>query len=163
MATRQSVAGFRWPGFGTGWVLMQGSVVRQVRFPGSPLSQAFNFALLCGAGEGEAGRVARMLEDWLAGKGPWPVVEADLGLLAPFSRKVLEACLEVPPGEVCTYGELARRAGRPGAARAAGNALAQNPAPLVVPCHRVSPSGGGLGNYQGGGELKRWLRELETR
>jgi methylated-DNA-[protein]-cysteine S-methyltransferase len=68
---------------------------------------------------------------------------------------------EVGPGEVVTYGGLAQRAGRPRAARAAGTACATNPIPLVVPCHRVLPGGGGVGNYGGGAHVKRALLELE--
>ena len=79
-----------------------------------------------------------------------------------FRREALEALAKTTQaGEVVTYKELAARAGRPRAIRAAGTACATNPIPLVVPCHRVVPSGGGLGNYGGGVARKAALLELE--
>jgi methylated-DNA-[protein]-cysteine S-methyltransferase len=87
---------------------------------------------------------------------------ADLRLMhAPFRRAVLETLRAVPRGETITYGALAARAGNPRAYRAAGTACARNPVPIVVPCHRVLPGTGGLGNYGGGPERKRALLELE--
>jgi methylated-DNA-[protein]-cysteine S-methyltransferase len=86
----------------------------------------------------------------------------DLRLMAaPFRRIVLEKLREVPFGETLSYGELAARAGNPKAARAVGTACARNPIPIVVPCHRVLPGSGQLGNYGGGPERKRALLELE--
>ena len=67
----------------------------------------------------------------------------------------------VPFGEAITYGDAAERAGNRAAHRAAGTALGQNPLPLIVPCHRVVRSGGVLGNYGGGPEMKRWLLGFE--
>lgn len=67
-----------------------------------------------------------------------------------FDREVLEALREIPPGRVMTYGEVAHKIGRPNAARAVGSACARNPAPIIIPCHRVVPASGGLGNYSGG-------------
>jgi len=78
-----------------------------------------------------------------------------------FSRRVLEETARIPFGSVATYGEVARRAGSPRAARAAGNALHDNPVPIVVPCHRVVPSGGGIGRYGGQEWRKAFLLELE--
>jgi methylated-DNA-[protein]-cysteine S-methyltransferase len=75
--------------------------------------------------------------------------------------EMLARLRRVPSGRVVTYGELARRSGHPRAARAAGTACAQNPVPIIVPCHRVVPSSGGVGNYGGGAEIKRFLLELE--
>lgn len=95
------------------------------------------------------------------GGGPLgcPVV---LDPIAGFSRRVLLALRRVPRGTVIGYGALAELAGSPGAARAVGNAMARNPIPLWVPCHRVVASGG-LGGYSGGGGLatKRALLALE--
>lgn len=83
--------------------------------------------------------------------------------VSPFRRRVWEVTARVPYGEVLTYGEVARRVGRPGGARAVGGALARNPLPLVVPCHRVVAAGGGLGGFSaaGGVEVKRRLLALE--
>jgi methylated-DNA-[protein]-cysteine S-methyltransferase len=78
-----------------------------------------------------------------------------------FYRRVLRATRRVPLGEVITYADAAARAGNPRAFRAAGTALATNPLPIVVPCHRVVRAGGELGNYGGGPEMKRFLLELE--
>lgn len=70
--------------------------------------------------------------------------------VSAFDRKVLDALRDIPPGKVTTYGEVARKLGRPRAARAVGSACARNPVPIVVPCHRVVPASGALGNYSGG-------------
>ena len=78
-----------------------------------------------------------------------------------FFRKVLEATAAIPFGAVSTYGVVARRAGSPRAARAAGNALHDNPVPIVVPCHRVVPASGGIGKYGGDEWRKAWLLRLE--
>ena len=87
----------------------------------------------------------------------------DLRLMrSPFRRGVLETLhRDVGPGQTVTYGGLAVRAGRPHAARAVGTACARNPVPIVVPCHRVVPSTGGVGSYGGGPERKRALLERE--
>ncbi len=87
----------------------------------------------------------------------------DLALVrSPFRRRVLEALhAGVHRGETIRYGELAARAGNPKAARAAGTACATNPVPIVVPCHRVLPSTGGVGSYGGGPPRKVALLELE--
>ena len=78
-----------------------------------------------------------------------------------FYRRVLRATARVPFGEVITYSEAAKRAGSPRAVRAAGSALGSNPIPIVVPCHRVVRTGGAIGNYGGGPEMKRFLLQLE--
>jgi methylated-DNA-[protein]-cysteine S-methyltransferase len=74
---------------------------------------------------------------------------------------VLHATTRIPFGSTSTYRELAAEAGSPNAHRAAGNALGSNPVPIVVPCHRVLRSGGGLGGYTGGLDRKRFLLRLE--
>jgi methylated-DNA-[protein]-cysteine S-methyltransferase len=90
-------------------------------------------------------------------------VPVDLELVAaPFRRQVLETLhREVHRGDVVTYANLAERSGNPKAFRAAATACARNPVPIVVPCHRVLPSGGGIGNYGGGVERKQVLLQLE--
>ncbi|MBA2644839.1 MAG: methylated-DNA--[protein]-cysteine S-methyltransferase [Solirubrobacterales bacterium] len=94
--------------------------------------------------------------------GTTPSMPVDLTLVSgPFRRRVLEELARIPSGEVVTYGGLAARAGRPGAARAAGTACARNPLPLVIPCHRVVPGSGGVGSYAGGPDRKRALLTLE--
>jgi O-6-methylguanine DNA methyltransferase len=79
----------------------------------------------------------------------------------PFQRAVWARLARVGYGETLTYAQLAARAGRPGAVRAAGHANGRNPVSIVVPCHRVVGSDGGLHGYGGGLWRKSWLRELE--
>jgi methylated-DNA-[protein]-cysteine S-methyltransferase len=78
-----------------------------------------------------------------------------------FQRSVWAALREIPYGETAGYGELARRLGRPSAARAVGLANGRNPLAIVVPCHRVIGAAGALTGYGGGLERKRYLLELE--
>lgn len=79
-----------------------------------------------------------------------------------FRRAVWDAMRTIPPGEPISYAELARRAGRPAATRAAGSACGANPIPVVVPCHRILRTGGGIGGYGGGLAVKRWLLAHEA-
>ncbi|WP_340560259.1 methylated-DNA--[protein]-cysteine S-methyltransferase [Streptomyces sp. GSL17-111] len=81
----------------------------------------------------------------------------------PFQRTVWAALTEIPYGETVSYGELARRIGRPGASRAVGLANGRNPVGIIVPCHRVVGSSGGLTGYGGGLERKRHLLDHELR
>jgi methylated-DNA-[protein]-cysteine S-methyltransferase len=85
----------------------------------------------------------------------------DLALVGGFARRVLESTARIPYGVVATYGELAKRAGSPRGGRAAGNALHRNPIPILIPCHRVVPAGGGLGGYGGCEDRKAMLLALE--
>jgi len=103
------------------------------------------------------------LSAYLEGEGDTLELPVDLRFVhAPFRREVLETLHDtVRRGEVVTYGKLAERAGNARAFRAAATACARNPIPIVVPCHRVLPAGGGIGNYGGGPARKRALLELE--
>jgi methylated-DNA-[protein]-cysteine S-methyltransferase len=85
----------------------------------------------------------------------------DLALVDGFARRVLESTARIPYGIVATYGELAKRAGSPRGGRAAGNALHRNLVPILIPCHRVVPAGGGLGGYGGCEDRKAMLLTLE--
>jgi methylated-DNA-[protein]-cysteine S-methyltransferase len=78
-----------------------------------------------------------------------------------FQKKVLLETGQIPRGKVICYGHLADRILAPGAARAVGSALARNPFPLIIPCHRVVKSTGYLGNFGGGSEMKRFLLQME--
>ncbi len=80
---------------------------------------------------------------------------------SPFQRSVWEELLKIPKGATLTYGEVALRVGRPGAARAVGQAVGSNPIPLLIPCHRVVGSNGGLGGFGGGLPLKTTLLRQE--
>ena len=106
--------------------------------------------------------LARILEHLGTGAEDLRDIPLDLDV-TPFEREVLELLRTIPPGEVVTYGDLARRLGKPRATRAVGNVCARNPAILVVPCHRVVPAAGGVGNYAGAGgaATKRKLLEAE--
>jgi len=93
-------------------------------------------------------------------------VRFDLGLLdldsrSGFQRNVLIAEHGIPRGYVSSYGRIARHIGRPRSSRAVGRALATNPFPLVIPCHRAVKSDGGLGGFQGGAGMKERLLEME--
>ncbi len=81
----------------------------------------------------------------------------------PFQLRVWQALREIPYGETITYGELARRIGKPTASRAVGAANGRNPLPIIVPCHRVIGSNGTLTGFYGGLHLKAGLLELEQR
>lgn len=80
-----------------------------------------------------------------------------------FQRRVWDAIRAIPYGQTCSYGELAREIGRPGAARAVAGACAANRVALAIPCHRVVGSGGGTGGYRWGTQRKRWLLGLEQK
>ena len=102
-------------------------------------------------------RMQRHLEgasDGLAG------IKLDLSTCPPFARKAYTAARRIKPGRTITYAELARRCGSPGGARAAGRAMATNPVPLVVPCHRVLAADGGLGGFSSHGGTSTKLRML---
>jgi len=87
-------------------------------------------------------------------------IALDLRCVPDFDRRVYEAARDIPPGETRTYGEVARLAGHPGAARAVGAALARNPFPIVVPCHRVVAAGGGAGGFSARGGVATKIRLL---
>jgi methylated-DNA-[protein]-cysteine S-methyltransferase len=88
-------------------------------------------------------------------------VPLDWRLTQGFRLSVLRATARVPYGSTSTYSEVAAKAGSPRAYRAAGTALATNPIPIIVPCHRILHSGGGMGGYGGGLQMKERLLKLE--
>lgn len=88
--------------------------------------------------------------------------ELDLDLmLPPFHDRALKEVFKIPYGKTASYKEIAERIGNPKAVRAVGNANANNPIPIVIPCHRVLATGGGLGGYGGGLDVKASLLKLE--
>jgi methylated-DNA-[protein]-cysteine S-methyltransferase len=102
----------------------------------------------------------RFVREALRGRqGRRPPLES--GTKAPFLQAAWRAMERIPEGATCTYAELAARAGRPRAVRAAGQACARNPLPLFVPCHRVLGSGGALGGFSSGLPWKVYLLERE--
>jgi methylated-DNA-[protein]-cysteine S-methyltransferase len=105
--------------------------------------------------------VRRELDQYFEGRRQEFEVPIDWSLSHGFFRKVLKHTARIGYGSVGTYAEMARKAGSPRAVRAAGNALGSNPIPIVVPCHRVLRTGGGLGGYGGGVDRKEFLLRLE--
>jgi methylated-DNA-[protein]-cysteine S-methyltransferase len=106
--------------------------------------------------------LAERTERFLEGEA----VDFDLGIVAleqcsTFQVRVLRAEYRIPRGWVSTYGRIAGHLGIPGGARAVGGALARNPFPIVIPCHRAVRSDGRLGGFQGGLEMKRALLTFE--
>ncbi len=117
---------------------------------------------VCGAGYAPNRRAIAQVLEYLEGKRCRFELPLDLRG-TPFQVEVWRALQEIPYGETRSYGELARRLHRPRALRAVGAANGANPIALVVPCHRAVASGGKLGGYAGGLELKARLLELERR
>jgi methylated-DNA-[protein]-cysteine S-methyltransferase len=105
----------------------------------------------------------RELDEYFTGRRHEFDLPLDWQLTRGFGRRVLEATARIPFGSVSTYKEVAALAGSPRGSRAAGNALGANPIPIIVPCHRVLHTTGGLGGYTGGLERKRLLLEIEQR
>jgi methylated-DNA-[protein]-cysteine S-methyltransferase len=104
----------------------------------------------------------RELDEYFAGRRSTFEAPLDWSLIGGFGRRVLQATAGIPYGSVSTYKQMAEQAGSPRASRAAGNALGANPLPIIVPCHRVLHTGGGLGGYTGGLERKQLLLALES-
>ncbi|WP_448332297.1 methylated-DNA--[protein]-cysteine S-methyltransferase [Streptomyces sp. DSM 41534] len=111
---------------------------------------------------GHLAEAIRQVESYFAGDTKAFTLSLDWSLTAGFNRRVLrELAAHVPFGTVVGYQDLADRVGEPGAARAVGVAMGSNPLPVVVACHRVVESGGGIGGFGGGLETKRTLLALE--
>ncbi len=105
--------------------------------------------------------VTRQLDEYFAGHRQRFSVTLDWQLSAGFRGTVLHHLPEIGYGRTASYAMVAQLAGRPAAVRAVGSACATNPLPVVVPCHRVVRSDGGVGGYRGGAEAKRILLDLE--
>lgn len=97
----------------------------------------------------------------LAGQRPRRLPSFDLRSVTPFARDVLTAASTIPPGQVRPYGWVSARIGKPGAVRAVGSALGNNPVPLLIPCHRVVRSDWRIGEYAFGPAMKRALLQSE--
>lgn len=147
---------------GTFRIVYQGSNVRVVDLLENGLAQT---GLPAGAVRRRppypAGNPARQLLEYFRGQRTAFEVEPDTGTSSEFDRTVWRALSAVPAGRTVTYGELARRAGFPGAARAVGGAMRRNPVPIVIPCHRVIGHGGSITGYGLGLWRKRWLLDHE--
>jgi O-6-methylguanine DNA methyltransferase len=108
-----------------------------------------------------AERAREELHEYFHGKRAFFSVPVDLSEAPDFQRRVLAAARRIPFGEVRPYAWVAQRIGSPRAVRAVGTALGRNPVPFIVPCHRVLQTGGGLGGYLFGTDVKRRLLSLE--
>jgi methylated-DNA-[protein]-cysteine S-methyltransferase len=173
MTMEQERADF-WTAWGEGSVAVAGGRLVEVTLPSLPVLLAPRRAIMGAqgtsaghsvgpsAGPSAAWEWAHELEAYFTRRRlTWSADEVELAHLGltPFREAVYRALLAVRPGAMVTYGELAAAAGRPGAARAVGTAMAENPIPIVVPCHRVVRSDGSLGPY---GDDERWKPLLLT-
>jgi O-6-methylguanine DNA methyltransferase len=104
---------------------------------------------------------ARALHRILSGRAPGRLPPLDLAGATDFQRRVWAALQRIPPGRTRTYAQIAQAVGRPAAVRAVGNACGANPIPVLIPCHRVVCTGGGLGGFGGGLDWKCRLLERE--
>jgi len=101
------------------------------------------------------------ISEYFQGKREKIDIPVDLGKIPAYYSIVLEALQEIPYGETRTYHQVATDTGHPNASRIVGNACKLNPVPIVIPCHRVLPSNGKVGNYIGGARMKIELLRLE--
>jgi methylated-DNA-[protein]-cysteine S-methyltransferase len=109
-------------------------------------------------------QAAKRIANHLAGKNDdLKDIKVDLSNFTSFTKRIYTALRDVKPGRTVTYGELAKKAGKPNAARAVGSAMAKNPIPLIVPCHRVIRADGRIGEFSAvaGSSLKRLLLGIE--
>lgn len=109
-------------------------------------------------------QLEKAVADYFAGKKTdFSKFAVSLADVSPFFQKVYSALRGVKYGETVTYKELAKKTGTPSAVRAVGSAMAHNPIPLIIPCHRVIQSDGGLGGFSAGGgiDLKKMMIDLE--
>ena len=106
-------------------------------------------------------KILREISEYAAGQRRTFDLKLDWSSLKPFQRAVLEAANKIPFGETRSYAWIAQQIGKPAACRAVGRALATNPIPIILPCHRVLASDGSLHGYGGGLPLKARLLKLE--
>lgn len=145
--------------WGEGWVSFDASGVCEMGLPGSRVPDAAPAERTPAVMD-----IVQRLEAYWSG-GDLPEVSADLldrAATTPFMRRVYEVVSAIPQGERMTYAAVAAEAGRPGAARSVGAAMARNPFAPVIPCHRVVGSDGGLRGYGGGLQMKRALLVMEA-
>jgi len=109
------------------------------------------------------GDLPQRLRQFLEGKAVDFPDKLDFANSTPFQQAVWQVTHAIPYGETRSYACIARQTGKPHAARAVGQAMARNPLPIIVPCHRVIASSGNLQGFGGGLEMKRYLLEMEAR
>ena len=153
---------------GPGWVGVLGSDSGLVKLT-LPQKSAREAERRLGGEAGEAVRadgffadLLKRLKSYFAGRRVAFDDELDLSRASAFQGEVWRLARLIPYGETRSYGWVAEELGRAGAGRAVGQALARNPLPIIVPCHRVVAKNGGLGGYSGGPGRKRYLLRLES-
>jgi methylated-DNA-[protein]-cysteine S-methyltransferase len=153
---------------GIGWVGVLGSGSGLLRLT-LPQTSAEEAERLLGDRLREAVRsdrffadLPRRLRNYFAGQRPAFDDELDLAAATAFQGEVWQLARLIPYGETRSYGWMAERLGKAGAGRAVGQALARNPLPIIVPCHRVVARDGKLGGYSGGIDRKKYLLRLES-
>ncbi|HVN74037.1 MAG TPA: methylated-DNA--[protein]-cysteine S-methyltransferase [Methanoregula sp.] len=142
-----------------------GPLVTRIALPDDPRAGREEFPPAIPLTQIEDNRIGALIRDirsFLSGEDVVFGTEViDLDRCRPFQRSVLLAEHAIPRGYVSTYGRIARHLGIPGGARAVGTALANNPFPLVIPCHRALRADGSPGGFQGGTAMKIRLLEME--
>jgi len=154
---------YRWTlvetAIGPALIIARAAGVRTIRLRAAPEEARVDPAFRDDAGLAGIADALRGLIDGSRRDFPYPL---DLDQGTPFCRRVWEELLRIPWGQTVTYGEIARRLGLPiSASRAIGRANGANPLPVVVPCHRVVSTGGKLGGYTGGLDIKEHLLRVE--
>lgn len=146
-------------------VVLSNRGVRATTVPCAEYQEAMQWAMAQGAAQpaapAEAGHLDERIRAIACGRERGEGLPIDWEGLTPFRRAVLEETMRIPAGQTRSYGWLAAKVGRPGAARAVGRVMATNPLPLVVPCHRVVASDGSLRGYGGGLPMKERLLKAE--
>ena len=156
-----------------GWVALasSGNIVYELTFAHATADAARAAIATPNAGRAPSGddkwikRIVAGLRAYASGKRvDFSDVQINAHALTDFGRRTILECRKIPYGKTLTYGQLAAKAGNHAAARAVGNRMAANRIPIIVPCHRVLPSGRGLGGFSatGGVEMKRLLLEMEA-
>jgi methylated-DNA-[protein]-cysteine S-methyltransferase len=150
-----------------GWagVALSDRGLREITLPCKSRDDALRKMAELGADEpvtaSEAHSISAMVQALVSGRAFKNGLALDWTGITPFRRAVMEECMRIPAGRTLSYGDLAARVGRPGAARAVGRVMATNPLPLLVPCHRVLGSDGTLHGYGGGLPMKAALLKAE--
>ena len=151
-----------------GWVAILGSVrgLLKVSLPQHSAQEALKLlgemANYATWSPGRFDDIAERLKAYLSGYRVAFPDELDLSLATPFQRQVWQTTRLIPYSETRSYLWLAEQTGQPRAVRAVGQALARNPVTIIIPCHRVIGSNGGLGGFSGGLEMKKRLLHLEA-
>lgn len=146
-----------------GWVGILGSPagLRRVIWQEPSEKQALISLGVNGAVKGQYENLIRRFKDYFSGKRVDFPDKVDLSEGTPFQRAVWQAARLIPYGQKQSYGWIAKKIGKPGAARAVGQALGRNPLSIIVPCHRVIAGDGKLGGFTGGLAAKKRLLALE--